>query len=348
MTLSLDIVDHIFDSEDVQPAELMRQLQGVIRRSAVSWTTCRLTLRQIQQDPNWDFLCGAGLTTPDEVSECIGDYDEIFAADCPWRRTTQVPRVFGHHRYFLHCFSGRRRHGDLEHYMRCVQPPEGITLHVISLDIVIDGELGDLLRKESRSYWLHAIAQKWVIGLLCGPPCETWSRARGKLIKGKKGPRVVRSREAPWGKSSLGIREAKQVLFGNTLLLFCLEAFVGLLLNGGCSLIEHPSCPDDSTLVSIWRLPIIYFLLGLPEVQLLEGDARIPWSCQRQANGLVGLATAGARCASGQQQNSQNFADCPVDWTQQRRLFQNLITEGVPTGTVQSPRGLPGKHHQWF
>ena len=153
----------------------MRQLQGVIRRSAVSWTTCRLTLRQIQgelvpldfetlpisyevyretihalQDPtNWDFLCGTGLTTPDEVSECIGDYDEIFAADCPWRRTTQVPRVFGHHRYFLHCFSGRRRHGDLEHYMGCVQPPEGITLHVISLDIVIDGELGDLLRKES-------------------------------------------------------------------------------------------------------------------------------------------------------------------------------------------------------
>ena len=45
---------------------------------------------------------------------------------------------------------------------------------------------------------------------------------------------------------------------------------MGLLLNGGCSLIEHPSCPEDSTLVSIWRLPIIYFLLGLPEVQLLE------------------------------------------------------------------------------
>ena len=296
VALSLDIVDHIFDSEDVPSTELMRQLQGVIRRSAVSWTTCRLTLRQIQgelvphdfetlpisydvyretinalQDPtSWDFLCGTGLTTHDEVSECIGDYDEIFAADCPWRRTTQVPRVFGRHRYFLHCFSGRRRHGDLEHYMRCVEPPEGITLHVISLDIVIDNELGDLLRKESRSYWLHAIAQQWVIGLLCGPPCETWSRARGKLIKGRKGPRVVRSREAPWGKSSLGIREAKQVLFGNTLLLFCLEAFVGLLLNGGCSLIEHPSCPEDSTLVSIWRLPIIYFLLGLPEVQLLE------------------------------------------------------------------------------
>lgn len=243
VSLSLAIVDHLFDSANVSQAELMDQIKTVIRRhtEAISWTLCKLTLKQIQSEltpmdfetfpltfsvysqtigalqdhVNWYFLNDHSRPLHDTTTETVRDLEEIFATEQPWRRTTPVPRTFSRHRYFLHCFSGRRRAGDLEHYMRCTQTPEGTTLHVISLDIVIDGELGNLLRKESRSFWLHAIAQGWITGLLCGPPCETWSRARGKAIKGKNsGPRIVRSVGAPWDQTSLGVREAKQVLFG--------------------------------------------------------------------------------------------------------------------------------------
>ena len=75
----------------------------------------------------------------------------------------------------------------------------------------------------AQDYWLRAIRSGFVVGLLGGPPCETWSRARGRELEGRRGPRVLRTPEFPWGLCSLGLRELKQLIFGSTLLLYILE-----------------------------------------------------------------------------------------------------------------------------
>ena len=108
-------------------------------------------------------------------------------------------------------------------------PIEGVVLHVVSLDIIIDEHYGDLSRKDIQQYWLHGIRCGWVHAFLGGPPCCTWSKARavdlddgGNGRPGRFGPRPVRSAQDLWGLTSLGLREIDQVIDGNVLLGFCL------------------------------------------------------------------------------------------------------------------------------
>ena len=68
----------------------------------------------------------------------------------------------------------------------------------------------------------------------------------------------------------VGLKECKQLIFGNSLLLFTLEAVVALLLSGGSALVEHPACPEQADLASIWRLAVIKFLAAQAEVNLVH------------------------------------------------------------------------------
>ena len=69
----------------------------------------------------------------------------------------------------LHFFSGRRRAGDLQFYLDKM-PTEGFILHTVSIDIVVDKELGNLMDPVSQDYWLRAIRCGYVVGLIGGPP----------------------------------------------------------------------------------------------------------------------------------------------------------------------------------
>ena len=70
---------------------------------------------------------------------------------------------------------------------------------------------------------------------LGGPPCETWSRAREHALAdgGRRGPRVVRTAENPWGFDSLSLREIRQVLVGNQLMFFAIVMMTVLYDVGG-------------------------------------------------------------------------------------------------------------------
>ena len=72
--------------------------------------------------------------------------------------------------------------------------------------------------------------------------------------------------------SGLGLREIKQIHFGNTLLLFCIEALILLVIHGGFGLIEHPAMPEEPGRASIWKLPLITFLRSFPAVQMVDLD----------------------------------------------------------------------------
>lgn len=137
--------------------------------------------------------------------------------------------------------------------------------------------LGDVTNPAIRDYWLQAIRDGWVIGMLAGPPCETWSRARSVPLEQRsdssqiRGPRILRDVNHLWGFDSLALKEVRQLCVGNALLGFAILAFLELLVAGGYALIEHSAEPtDDSTAASIWRLPLLRLLLELPNVELVR------------------------------------------------------------------------------
>lgn len=85
----------------------------------------------------------------------------------------------------LHLYSGRRRHGDLQHYLEKFWPAKGKgILTVVSVDLVCDEQWGDVTKQATREFWLQAIASRWVAAIISGPPCETWSIARSRQTPG--------------------------------------------------------------------------------------------------------------------------------------------------------------------
>ena len=189
-----------------------------------------------------------------------------------WTHPPSIPRQVFKEKIILHAFSGRRRHGDIQFFLdrAATQHPDRI-LYVVSLDIVVDAVWGDVRAPGARCYWLDAIRCGYVIGVLAGPPCNTWSRARKHQIdsdQGKKGPRVVREGDGMWGMISLALRELADVRVGNDLLGFTLTAFLFLFCTGNMGIVGHPAEPPDADDASIWRLPLVTVLLRLPGVAL--------------------------------------------------------------------------------
>ena len=272
---------------------IKEEMVRLLTTTVVSWTTCSATIMQflldiqdhtavfehdinpfvavlgeLQRPDSWPFLQEF---PPKETHRDGQEWEAIFSAAADVWESPSCPRPFGSHRYVLHLFAGRSRPGDVEFYMRQSPISDGVTVHVVSLDVIIDSKWGNLLDLDVRQFWLQGIRDGFVVGMLSGPPCETWSRARGRSIEGRsKGPRIIRDAAHLWGFSCVGLKECKQLIFGNSLLLFTLEAVVELLLSGGSALVEHPSCPDEVELASIWRLPVVRFLLAQTDVNLVH------------------------------------------------------------------------------
>lgn len=136
---------------------------------------------------------------------------------------------------------------------------------------MIDSVWGNISRSQTREFWLGAILDGIIVALFGGPPCKTWSQAREKNISGQAfAPRVLRTRETPWGKPSLRLKEVRQLLLGNDLMGFMLEAIVALYCMAGVALLEHPAAPASEGSASIWRTPILSLLLFLQGVELVH------------------------------------------------------------------------------
>ena len=53
-----------------------------------------------------------------------------------------------------------------------------LPVFVLSLDVANDPNLGDLTNSRTVALWLDLLLRGFVVGILAGPPCETWSAAR--------------------------------------------------------------------------------------------------------------------------------------------------------------------------
>lgn len=83
-----------------------------------------------------------------------------------------VPRPMARERYLIHAFSGRRRLGDLQHFIDQAQKlHEATLLHTISVDLMVDPCWGDVAREDVRAFWLGAVRDRFVVGAFAGPPC---------------------------------------------------------------------------------------------------------------------------------------------------------------------------------
>ena len=147
-----------------------------------------------------------------------------------------------------------------------------IAIHVVSVDIIVSREWGDISKESTRAFWLRAAEAGWVIAVLSGPPCNTWSRARHQRLHdqhNRKSPRPVRHANHLWGLPALAIRELCAVLEGNLLLGFSLQLMVVLATVQGYGFMEHPAEPSDEHMASIWRLPVIQMLLQIEGFHLI-------------------------------------------------------------------------------
>ena len=156
-------------------------------------------------------------------------------------------------------------------------------LVVASLDLVIDPVWGNATDPAVQRFWLQGVLDGYVCGFIGGPPCSTWSVARGRPVQGalRSLPRIIRDADHLWGFLSVSLKEQAQLSDGNDLLGFCILMLVALLVTDGSGLMEHPKEPDDQTLASVWRLPLLRFLSTLPNVQTVD-----------LAQGLLGAPSA--------------------------------------------------------
>lgn len=75
------------------------------------------------------------------------------------------------------------------------------------------------------------------------------------------------SPSCPLGQAISLAREQQQLRIGNILLSFSVLMMSKLTRYHGQGLVEHPAEPEDASLASIWRPPVIQALLGLPRHQ---------------------------------------------------------------------------------
>lgn len=243
------------------------------------------TLRSFAQSCSWSFLSssstsGASCSSRPSLEQIEAECLRVSSTGSSEGLFWPVPRPMVRERYIVHAFSGRRRFGDFQHFVEEFQGQyPDFLVHTISLDLMVDPEWGDVSKAPVREFWINAIKQRMVLGGLAGPPCETWSQARGKDLAPDtesngppfaKGPRVVREIDSLWGKQALALREVRQLDVGNLLLLFTLEMLLHLAVEGGLGAVEHPAPPADESKASVWRLPILQLMASWPEFSTLD------------------------------------------------------------------------------
>ena len=187
-----------------------------------------------------------------------------------------VPRCRLRRRFVLHLYSGVKRENDLHSKLLEMNNEENFALFPISLDIVLSKEHGDLLSASTQDYWAELCLRGAIHFAFGGPPCETWSVSRWRHYEPKQGPRPLRSGDDRfheiWGWRRLKIKELRQLLCSNMLLMYMIRIFICQLCAGAGALIEHPDKPgqrEGRQPASIWVLPIMHILMQCRRVTLI-------------------------------------------------------------------------------
>ena len=192
--------------------------------------------------------------------------ESLSSAPAPQKAGAGLPRVFR----VAHLFSGHRKHGDLEWWLRTLAIETSIRVEVWSIDVSIDPTL-DLIRNDIVELLSIAFRARFFRAAVAGPPCSTWSRAR---FRGGKGPRPLRTRAEPWGRTDIAFTdgEKKKLAFGTKLLLACIKLYGVLAEEGGIFILEHHRDPGGPPFPSIWDLELTKELKSKSGASLTDLD----------------------------------------------------------------------------
>ena len=173
----------------------------------------------------------------------------------------------------LHLCSGRRRDGDVQYHLEMLGPSYGQDVLVLSIDVALHSVRCDLTNAGTVTFWQEQVLKKRVIGVVVGPPCESWTKVRflerpeGDEGKGKLPP-PLRTRCEPWGKDFLASRHYRQLCLATKLLFVALEFVILLVQTGGFALLEHPEIPTGIAVApSIWYLSYLKWLGHVPSIK---------------------------------------------------------------------------------
>lgn len=222
--------------------------------------------------------------------------------------------------YVVHLFSGTKRQGDLHSHVAQLPAPDCGVFCPISVDVVLDGEKCNLLSPHQQHKWLTFAMQGALYMVVSGPPCETWSVSRLRFLETFQGPRPLRASSSDsslWCQPPLRLKELRQLLVGNGLLIFSLLMVAAQTYKANLALLEHPSASAtryNRVTPSIWRLKALRLLLCHPNIEL-------HYVQQGYYHGLSPKPTT-------------LLISCPMAM---RSLVQRIIDDGRSRGTLPPP-----------
>ena len=121
---------------------------------------------------------------------------------------------------FVSLCSGSRREEDPQWFMERQAAEAGLPVLCVSLDIAMDDVRGDVLSSSVKNQFIDWAMSGRLIGIIMGPPRETWTVARFLAILDMLlPPRPLRGAATPTGLPDISRREIAQVHVGNDILL---------------------------------------------------------------------------------------------------------------------------------
>ncbi len=187
--------------------------------------------------------------------------------------------------YVLHCFSGHRRHMDIQYWMEERARIHNLDVFVLSIDVALCPIRCDLQNPEVIGKLKSLIFGGKICALLAGPPCDTWSRARtlglqccGDMLQPgatcgtcrRRIPRPLRTGERLWGLGNLNKKEMIALKLANTLYRATMTLAAMAHTRGIPWLIEHPEAPTDRAHASSWRLPETTTMASIEGVETIS------------------------------------------------------------------------------
>jgi len=186
----------------------------------------------------------------------------------------QPPTPFGSKLvYVINLFSGQRRVNDVQQQFETLVDGK-LNVCLLSVDIINDSKLGNLLNEDTIALWMSLFDARVIIGLACGPPCETFAAIRHcPLDNGKPGPPPLRSLEHLWGLPDLSHKHGIQVSVANRLYRTCILLIAKAKQVGAFGVLEHPDKASWQPLhPSSWLIDQTMRLVNLLHAQTIQID----------------------------------------------------------------------------
>lgn len=158
---------------------------------------------------------------------------------------------------------------SVQHHLERQAAKLSAQVKVLSLDVAIDPELGNLATEQSFTFWIDKALRGFILSFMAGPPCETFTRSRFRT----GGPPPLRARAHRWGLPGLLGRLHHQTESGNFLWRFSTSMIAAQICAGKGGIFEHPA-PfniDDGPCkggIHTWAFPEIGTILKWPFLKL--------------------------------------------------------------------------------